>query len=100
MPLPSTQGVPGRRVLFWRRYPGPQPASLIEHFVIAFIVTTVGIKVGHTVLVVAGMSGAAVAHEIDDLWRDPEPQWWHGVQDLVAFGAGIGAALFIWRLGG
>ena len=53
-----------------------------------------------TVLVVAGMSGAAVAHEIDDLWRDPEPQWWHGVQDLVAFGAGIGAALFIWRLGG
>ena len=98
--MPSAHQIPVNalldRWLPWRRFLAPQPASLVEHFLIALRVVSTGVHVGFPRDAAAGMTGAAVAHEIDDLWRDPEPQWWHGVQDLVAFGA----PLFIWRLGG
>ena len=40
-----------------------------------------------------GMGGFAIGHELNDLWRDPKPQVRNGIQDLLAFAAGIALAL-------
>ena len=95
--MPSAHQIPVNalldRWLPWRRFLGPQPASLIEHFLIAFVVVRTGTTVGFPRDAAVGMGSFAIGHELNDLWRDPKPQVRNGIQDLLAFALGIAAAL-------